>query len=186
MLKNILTLTLALSANAMANQNKVIESPHSVFIAAGFGATEFKRENSENNSYDFDDNASIQMGYRYQFTDIFSVDTRYINSSSFGFKEVLSLGLLEGSIDYSTFSVSGQARKSITQNSYLYGNLGVARYNWDYETSKIGVDDSGFGGLVSLGYRYQWSKIELSLEHQWLTMGDMKASNLTAEVGYRF
>ncbi|PAJ73384.1 hypothetical protein CJF42_16090 [Pseudoalteromonas sp. NBT06-2] len=130
-----------------------------IFIAAGFGDADLKHDKLENKMDDFDDDTSAQIGYHYQMTDIFSVDTRYISSSSFSFKKILSFGLLKESIDYSVFTLSAQARQPITQNSYIYGNLGVARYNWEYATSKIDIDHSGFGGLFSLGYRYQWNKV---------------------------
>lgn len=188
MMKYVLPISLVMSINAFAEQEVTTQNPHSVFFSAGFGDAEFKTKNTNNNShtYDFDDNASTQIGYRYQLTDIFAIDTRLINSSSFGFKQFASLGLLDGTIDYSAFTVSAQARKSITQNSYMYANAGIAKYDWEYKTKKTKLDDSGFGGLFSLGYRYQWRKVELSVEHQWLTMGDMKASNYAAEIGYRF
>lgn len=188
MLKYILPIALGMSASVFAEQEVQTQNPHSVFFSAGFGDAEFKTKNKDNNShtYDFDDNASTQFGYRYQLTDIFAIDTRYIDSSSFGFKQIFSLGLLDGTIDYDAFAVSAQARKSMTQNSYLYANAGVARYDWEYKTKKSKLNESGFGGLFSLGYKYQWRKVELSVEHQWLTMGDMKASNYAAEVGYRF
>ena len=188
MFKYILPIALGMSANALAELEVQTQNPHSVFFSAGFGDAEFKTKNKNNNShtYDFDDNASTQFGYRYQLTDIFAIDTRYIDSSSFGFKQIFSFGLLDGTIDYDAFAISAQARKSMTQNSYLYANAGVARYDWEYKTKKSKLNESGFGGLFSLGYKYQWRKVELSVEHQWLTMGDMKASNYAAEVGYRF
>jgi len=182
----ILISTLVLSTNVIANQNEQVENPHSVFVAIGFGDTELNNKNNSNKSYDFDSNASSQIGYRYQINDIFSVETRYINSSSIGFKQVVSLGLLDGSIDYNTFAFSGQARKSLTQNSYIYGSVGFANYDWEYKTKESKVNDSGFASLYSLGYRYQWSKVELAIEHQWLDMGDIKATNFSTEVGYRF
>lgn len=186
MQNHILVIALLCSSGAIAKQADSINNPHSVFISGSLGDATLKHKSVKDGSHDVDDNTTTQIGYRYQFDKTFSADLRYIKSASLGFKQVVSLGLLDGTIDYSVVALNGQARTAVMKNTYLYADLGITRYQWAYATSKQKTDDAGLGSLFSVGIKYQWRPAELSFEHQWLKMGNMKASNFTLGVGYRF
>jgi multidrug efflux pump subunit AcrA (membrane-fusion protein) len=138
--------------------------------------------------------SAVSRSYRYQLSNNFSFDARYLKSSSIGFKQIASLGTLDGTINYSALTVSLQAQMAMTDNSYIYGNIGGSNYHWDYNkqgpwtsaSDKRAVNGSGIGVFSALGAKYQWSRVELSIESKWLTMGDTKANSFGVAVGYRF
>jgi len=187
----LVPLLAALPMQALADQVQVADSPHTLFYGISLSDTDYSAKNKEQ---DFDDGAVNEFGYRYQMSNTFSFDTRYLKSSSIGFKQVASLGALDGTINYSALTASLQAHVAITDNSYFYGNLGGANYHWDYskqgpwtsESDKREVSGSGIGVFSALGAKYQWSKVELSVEGKWLIMGDVKTTSYGVGIGYRF
>lgn len=189
--KLLLPLLAALPMQALADKEQLNDSPHTVFYGISLSDTNYSAKNKEQ---DFDDGAVNEFGYRYQMNNTFSFDTRYLKSSSIGFKQVASLGALDGTINYSALAASLQAQVAITDNSYFYGNLGGANYHWDYskqgpwtsESNNLAESGSGIGVFSALGAKYQWSKVELSIEGKWLTMGDVKTSSYGVGIGYRF
>ena len=164
---------------------------HTLFYAAAISDIELS---SSNKVSDYDEGMAHEFGYRYQVNQYLAAESRFIKSSSIGAKQVMSLGLIDGSLNYSVLVASGQARISLTNNSYLYGNLGITSYQWEYEKNgpwtpkdeMKSLEDSGIGSYLSVGAKYQWSRVELAIENQWLKMGDVNASNITVSVGYRF
>jgi len=189
--KLLLPIALTLSMPTLAEELQTIENPHTVFYGAAFSDISFAAKNEKK---DFDDGAVSEFGYRYQVTKHFAFDTRYIKSSSIGFKQILSLGALDGTVDYSALVASVQGRLALTNNSFVYANAGASAYDWQYQkegswTKKEDqrkLKDSGAGTFLALGAKYQWSQVELSVENKWLTMGDVKASNFGVAIGYRF
>ncbi|MCJ8295316.1 MAG: porin family protein [Colwellia sp.] len=189
--KSLLPLLAALPMQVLADEEQVIHSPHTLFYGISLSDTDYSAKNKER---DFDDGAVNEFGYRYQMNNTFSFDTRYLKSSSIGFKQVVSLGALDGTINYSALTASLQAQVAMTDDSYFYGNLGGANYHWDYskqgawtsESNKRAASGSGIGVFSALGAKYQWSKVELSIEGKGLTMGDVKTSSYGVGIGYRF
>ena len=189
--KFLLPLALTFSFPILADQPLTIDSPHTVFYGAALSDMTFSRKNE---TKDVDDGAANEFGYRYQINDTFAFDARYIKSSSISFKELLSLGLFDGTIDYSAIVASAQGRYAITKNIFVYGNVGASSYNWEYNkqgpltatADQRKLDDSGLGAFGAIGAKYQWSHVELSIENKWLMMGDVKVSNFGLAVGYRF
>lgn len=173
--------------DASANENLT----HTIFYAAAISDVELSTRNKVS---DYDEGMVHELGYRYQINQYFAAESRFIKSSSIGAKQAISLGLIDGSLNYSVLVASGQARVALTNNSYLYGNLGLTSYQWEYEKNgpwtpkdeMKSLKDSGIGSYLSVGAKYQWSRIELAIENQWLKMGDVNASNITVSVGYRF
>lgn len=166
-------------------------NPHTVFYSFGIADIDYSGKDQVD---DFDNGAVQGIGYRYQINDTFAATARYIKSESLGFKQVVSLGALDATIDYSALVLSGQARYELIKNGFVYGELGVSHYQWDFtkqgpwtsSQQQKNIDKSGVGAFMAIGAKYQWSRVELAIENQWLTMGDVKTSNFGASIGYRF
>ena len=91
--------------------------------------------------------------------------------------------------------MSGQLRTQVLENTYLYGNLGAARYDWDVEIDhqplssrdeEFKTGESGLSLFAAAGVKYQWTHMEFGLEYQHLAMGDLDGNNLVFQLGYRF
>jgi len=95
----------------------------------------------------------------------------------------------ESDLDYSNFIVAVRFDKPLTENSFIYGKLGVQYF--DYEMADNNNDvfekDSGTGIYSELGWQYQWSNnMNLNIGYQHIAMSSLTTSSLTIGVGYRF
>lgn len=189
--KCFLLILIVFPMQALAEKNQIVDGGHTFFYGVSLSDAKYL---GNKNGQDTDEGIVNEFGYRYTINDILSIDTRYMKSNSIGFKQIASLGVIDESISYSALTASIQAHFKITDNSYIYGNVGGANYDWNYSkegpwTSKIDkreISDSGVGVISAIGLRYQWSKFELYLERKWLAMGDVKSQKFGVGIGYTF
>lgn len=119
-----------------------------------------------------------QLGYGYQFNQYFSLNSRWLRPFS-----------NSDNLQFESLMLAPQARFSITENTFFYGQLGLSRYRSSYyigENDSNKKKSSGVDIYTALGLKYQFSAFEISVEHQWLQMGDFKVQASTFNIGYRF
>ena len=171
----LLLCTITQCSSAISAQEK----PHSIFINAGTGTVEAESRG--------DINVIMQLGYLYQLDESLSIDIRNTRSEASGFGNFFIADL-----DFSLNTVSGQYRKNLGGHHFTYISIGASYYDWEYTdkmfTGKVvnKADDTGVDLYYAVGYKYEFSDIELGAEYQVINMGDMDSKIFSINLGYRF
>jgi hypothetical protein len=173
-----------LASSNVAAQTSDSNKNHTIFLGAGFSGIEADSK-SESNSLDEIDFSS-QIGYRYQYNGNFAFDARFIESQSSEFENIRERK--QSFAEFSSIIISAQARTAISKNNFLYANLGLNNYRWELVAQEQAndLDSSGISTFAALGWKYQFSRIELGLEYQWLDMSKLTSKSFAFNLGYRF
>lgn len=186
----LLLVPLILLSPLSLSQENIEDNQHAITAGLGVGSNDIK--NSGNNEDDWDLDAISQLGYRYQWHKNWALDTRYLKGTSSGFKQIASLTLLDGEIDFDNIIVSGQGRYGFSKYGFIYANLGATFYDWeatgriDGNSNQILRDESGTGLFAAVGIKGEWHKWEVGFEYQRINMGDLTSSNAMVVFGYKF
>lgn len=164
---------------------------HSVFLGIGVGDSEVNAPDELPS--DYNTKLANQFGYRYQYSDFLSVAAQYINSNSTELSSVADGRDLN--LDFQGLALSAQFRLSLTDRAFLFGQLGSNSYEWRYDGFRviqgdILVDDrkkiSGKSLIYSAGFKFEFTRFDITAEHQWLDMGELEVDLSSIAVGYRF
>lgn len=138
--------------------SSVVHADHTVSLSYRFGDFDYDLA-AEGQSYSKSEDAShVYAGYRYNFDEHFSLGIAYLDGSTDtflgAFDDILGDDV---EIEYSQFRIEGEGRLPISQRNYLFGQLSVARYQYDLlvDDQKATDDDGvGFGGGAGWGYQF--------------------------------
>jgi len=176
-------LSLLVSTNVVAKKTDS-DKNHTIFLGAGLSGIETD-SSSETHSLD-DMDFSSQFGYRFKYNENFAFDVRFIESQSSEFENVRERA--RSFAEFSSIIVSAQAKTAISKNNFVYANLGLNNYSWDIvaQDQVNDLDSSGVSSFAALGWKYQFSRIELGVEYQWLDMSELTSKSCAFNLGYRF
>ncbi|MFC3032422.1 porin family protein [Pseudoalteromonas fenneropenaei] len=196
-MKHALLISLFASTLGFATQATANE-PHQIGAQLNGGSAKYK-----SSSQDGDGVAELYFFYNYQFDPIWSLeagittgaevddwDCKDVNDDKFVCQRDNDalFKLNANKLDYNHFSVAAKAQFELTENSDLYGKVGVLRYDYEMKNgSKRVVDEDGFGYLAEAGWQYQWQNgIGLNIALRYTDMGDLDTTTLGAGISYRF
>ena len=187
----VLMFFLQLIQFSIADEMTGSQQRHTLYFGFGAGDSDLSIPGDPTESYD---NKLIQqVGYRYRINSIFSFDGRFINNSSTKLSNTADSRDLD--LDFYALTMAATAELAITDNSFLFANLGLNNYQWSYNGFRvidgdILVDDrkknSGNKLFYTMGYKYNFSEFEVSIERQWFDMDGLDLTNNAISVGYRF
>ncbi|MFT5760048.1 MAG: hypothetical protein ACI9LM_004832 [Alteromonadaceae bacterium] len=167
------------------------EKNHSIFASMGIGSVNYDLDRTDEGAVgsmisDDDVNTIAQFGYRYQYTDSIGMEVKYSNANSSG------LDFTYTDLDFSFFTVAGVLRTELAQNQFIYASLGANYYDWTVEDKKrsgklvFKENQSGVDIYYAVGYKYEFSSIEIGIEYQIIKMADMDSNIGSITLGYRF
>ncbi|TKB49808.1 porin family protein [Ferrimonas sediminicola] len=128
------------------------------------------------------------LGYEYQLNENYAFGIDYLAGDSFDVGALLALA--DGSMDYSAWELTARATTWVSQRNSLYATLRVLHYGVDVmdEKGEELFDDSGLGGGISLGWRYQFDMgLGLGVSATYRKLGsDTEVSSFGYNLSYRF
>ncbi len=185
-LSQLLLATILCSGSVFAQ-----EEAHSVFANMGMGSAlyDLKRADEDlvdSEISDSDLNTVAQFGYRFQYTDSLGLEVKYSNSNSSGFNFTYT------ALDFSLFTVAGTLRTEFSANQFIYASLGMNYYDWTVTDKKMSgkvlfkENQTGADIYYAVGYKYEFSNIDLGFEYQIIKMSDLNSNIGSINLGYRF
>ncbi|WMN60509.1 porin family protein [Pseudoalteromonas xiamenensis] len=196
-MKKLLTLTL-LTAAIATSTNALANDEHQIGVQLHSGSAKYK-----SSSKDGDGVSNLYLYYNYQFDPMFSLEGGLSVGAELDDWDCTDLtkdrfecvrennalfDLNANKLEYTSIVVAGKAQFDVTQNSNVYGKLGLHRYDYEMKNGNTKVvDDSGFGYLAEAGWEYQWNNgIGLNLAVRYTDMGDLDTTTWGVGMSYRF
>ncbi|CAH9067038.1 hypothetical protein PSECIP111951_04051 [Pseudoalteromonas holothuriae] len=187
-----------LSLSSFTTQAEQQNEIHRVGAQLNGGSASYK-----GSSKDGDGVGSLYLYYNYQINTSWALELG-INSGSeidsWECKELrndrvicdrndkLLFDLNANKIDLINFVVAAKGQYKITDNSYLYGKLGGQYYDYDIarNSNKL-IQETGLGVFAEAGWQYDWNNgFAMNVGLQYMDMGDLDTSSLSAGISYRF
>ncbi|WP_440053890.1 porin family protein [Pseudoalteromonas sp. T1lg65] len=195
-LKTLLSIAiLATSFSSLAEQNG---ETHRLGMQFSGGSASYKNSNQDGDgvghvyvyyNYHFMPELALELGYN-SGEDVDDWNCTDANDRKFtctqNDKTLFKLGADQ--VDFDNFVVAAKGYYQVSDNSYLYGKLGANYYDYEITRgSKDIVTDNGIGFIVEAGWQYDWdSGWATNIGYQYMDMGDLDISSVTAGFSYRF
>ncbi|BDY06156.1 outer membrane beta-barrel protein [Ferrimonas sp. YFM] len=128
------------------------------------------------------------IGYEYLLNENFALGIDYLAGD--GMDVELLVGIDDGSFNYSAWELTARGTAWVSQRNSLYATLRAIQYDYDVETSEGRRlwDDSGLGGGMTLGWRYQFDMgLGLGVSASYRKLGsDTELVSFGYNLSYRF
>ncbi|MCL2916122.1 porin family protein [Shewanella corallii] len=161
------------------------DSPHLIGGSVGYGSLEFEHRNSQ--LYDGGDGATMDIWYRYMFSEHWGAELSYMGGESGIISAIFDSISNISDLRYHGGRVSVYGELPLYRRGGLYAKAGYGSYNVRYDLDDVGQDTSDQGFVGSLGFQHRFnSGLGLHVEYQRLSLDKLTGDSFNFGLSWRF